>query len=92
MPTIEDKPIALNSTQSVVVALANTLPKATYHVFVDNLLSSSDQSPDSCSSRSELNRANKSTTMEFSNIDPTGRVFTEDLNREPVDELTDHYS
>jgi hypothetical protein len=29
--------------------------------------------------------------MEFSSIDPTGRVLTEDLNREPVDELTDHY-
>ncbi|KAF6518400.1 hypothetical protein HZS61_002478 [Fusarium oxysporum f. sp. conglutinans] len=42
MPAIEDKPIALNSTQSVVVALANMLPKATYHVFVDNLFSSSD--------------------------------------------------
>ena len=40
--TTEDKPIALNSTQSVVVALANLLPKATYHVFVDNLFSSSD--------------------------------------------------
>ncbi|KAI8680763.1 hypothetical protein NCS56_00482300 [Fusarium sp. Ph1] len=37
-----DEPIALNSTQSVVVALANTLPKATYHVFVDNLFSSAD--------------------------------------------------
>ncbi|KAL6353658.1 hypothetical protein LRP88_12971 [Fusarium phalaenopsidis] len=37
-----DEPIALNSTQSVVVALANTLPKATYHLFVDNLFSSSD--------------------------------------------------
>jgi hypothetical protein len=32
----------LNSTQSVVVALANLLPEATYHVFVDNLFSSSD--------------------------------------------------
>jgi hypothetical protein len=41
-PATEDKPIALNSTQSVVVALANMLPKATYHVFVDNLFSSSD--------------------------------------------------
>ncbi|KAM5529050.1 hAT family dimerization domain protein [Fusarium oxysporum f. sp. phaseoli] len=37
MPAIEDKPIALNSTQRVVVAVANMLPKATYHVFVDNL-------------------------------------------------------
>jgi len=37
MPAIEDKPIALNSTQSVIVAVANMLPKATYHVFVDNL-------------------------------------------------------
>ncbi|KAJ3454091.1 hypothetical protein MRS44_017985 [Fusarium solani] len=41
-PATEDKPIALNSTQSVVVALANMLPKAIYHVFVDNLFSSSD--------------------------------------------------
>ncbi|RYC79113.1 hypothetical protein BFJ63_vAg18011 [Fusarium oxysporum f. sp. narcissi] len=41
-PATEDKPIALNSTQSVVAALANMLPKATYHVFVDNLFSSSD--------------------------------------------------
>jgi hypothetical protein len=41
-PATEDKSIALNSTQSVVVALANMLPKATYHVFVDNLFSSSD--------------------------------------------------
>ncbi|KAF4334764.1 ac transposable element-derived 4 [Fusarium beomiforme] len=41
-PAKEDKPIALNSTQSVVVALANMLPKATYHVFVDDLFSSSD--------------------------------------------------
>ncbi|KAI8683287.1 Piggybac transposable element-derived protein 4 [Fusarium sp. Ph1] len=37
-----DELIPLNSTQSVVVALANTLPKATYHVFVDNLFSSAD--------------------------------------------------
>ncbi|KAF5696633.1 hypothetical protein FMUND_15636 [Fusarium mundagurra] len=42
MPATEDKPITLNSAQSVVVALANMLPKATYHVFVDNLFSSSD--------------------------------------------------
>ncbi|EXK24666.1 hypothetical protein FOMG_18628 [Fusarium oxysporum f. sp. melonis 26406] len=41
-PATEDKPIALNSTQSVVVALANVLPKATYHVSVDNLFLSSD--------------------------------------------------
>lgn len=39
-PATGDKPIALN--QNVVVALANMLPKATYHVFVDNLFSSSD--------------------------------------------------
>jgi hypothetical protein len=38
----EGKPIALYSTQGVVVALANTLPKAIYHVFVDNLFSSTD--------------------------------------------------
>jgi hypothetical protein len=36
----EDKVIALNSTQSVVVAHINLLPKPTYHVFVDNLFSS----------------------------------------------------
>ncbi|RKK67067.1 hypothetical protein BFJ63_vAg15837 [Fusarium oxysporum f. sp. narcissi] len=42
MPAIEDKPIALNSAESVVVALENMLPKATYHMFVDNLFSSSD--------------------------------------------------
>ncbi|KPM34433.1 hypothetical protein AK830_g12144 [Neonectria ditissima] len=41
-PATGDKPIALNSTQSVVVSLANMLPKTTYHVFVDNLFSSSD--------------------------------------------------
>lgn len=33
----EDKSIALNSTQAIVIALANLLPKATYHVFFDNL-------------------------------------------------------
>ncbi|KAJ3454398.1 hypothetical protein MRS44_018292 [Fusarium solani] len=35
-----DKVIALNSTQSVVIALINLLPKSTYHIFVDNLFSS----------------------------------------------------
>ena len=34
--------IALNSTQSVVIALLNLLPKAIYHVFVDNLFASPD--------------------------------------------------
>lgn len=34
--------IPLNSTQSVVVALCNLLPKQTYHVVVDNLFSSAD--------------------------------------------------
>jgi hypothetical protein len=38
----EDKPIALNSTQAVVVALANLLPEAIYHVFMDNIFSSSN--------------------------------------------------
>jgi hypothetical protein len=37
-----DKIIALNSTQSVVIALINLLPESTYHVFVDNLFSSPD--------------------------------------------------
>jgi hypothetical protein len=37
----EEKPVALNPTQAVVIALANLLPKATYHVFIDNLFSSS---------------------------------------------------
>ncbi|RKL12112.1 hypothetical protein BFJ70_g16336 [Fusarium oxysporum] len=41
-PATEDKSIALNSTESVVVALANMLLKATYQLFVDNLFSSSD--------------------------------------------------
>ncbi|UPL00622.1 hypothetical protein LCI18_011556 [Fusarium solani-melongenae] len=36
------KTIALNSTQSVVIALINLLPISTYHVFVDNLFSSPD--------------------------------------------------
>ncbi|KAL6353698.1 hypothetical protein LRP88_13011 [Fusarium phalaenopsidis] len=36
------KIIALNSTQSVVIALINLLPISTYHVFVDNLFSSPD--------------------------------------------------
>lgn len=35
-----DKVIALNSTQSVVIAYINLLLKSTYHVFVDNLFSS----------------------------------------------------
>ncbi|EXK78883.1 hypothetical protein FOQG_16467 [Fusarium oxysporum f. sp. raphani 54005] len=35
-----DKVITLNSTQSVVIALINLLPKSIYHVFVDNLFSS----------------------------------------------------
>ena len=34
--------IALNSTQSVVIALINLLPNSIYHVFVDNLFSSPD--------------------------------------------------
>ncbi|KAJ3453383.1 hypothetical protein MRS44_017630 [Fusarium solani] len=34
--------IALNSTQSVVIALINLLPISIYHVFVDNLFSSPD--------------------------------------------------
>ncbi|KAI8710615.1 hypothetical protein NCS52_01561800 [Fusarium sp. LHS14.1] len=38
----EDKIMALNSTQSVVIALINLLPELTYHVFVDNLFSSPD--------------------------------------------------
>ncbi|KAM6513535.1 hypothetical protein FALCPG4_18959 [Fusarium falciforme] len=37
-----DKIMALNSTQSVVIALINLLPESTYHVFVDNLFSSPD--------------------------------------------------
>ncbi|KAI8648074.1 hypothetical protein NCS56_01538900 [Fusarium sp. Ph1] len=32
----------LNPTQSVVIALINKLPKAIYHVFIDNLFSSAD--------------------------------------------------
>ncbi|EMT73705.1 PiggyBac transposable element-derived protein 2, partial [Fusarium odoratissimum] len=35
-----DNDDALNSTQAVVVGLTKTLPKSTYHVFVDNLFSS----------------------------------------------------
>ncbi|KAM5520431.1 hypothetical protein FOXYSP1_14321 [Fusarium oxysporum f. sp. phaseoli] len=38
----EAKIVALNSTQSVVVALINLLPILTYHVFVDNLFLSPD--------------------------------------------------
>jgi hypothetical protein len=38
----EAKIVALNSTQSVVVALINLLPISTYRVFVDNLFSSPD--------------------------------------------------
>jgi hypothetical protein len=34
--------MALNSTQSVVIALINLLLELTYHVFVDNLFSSPD--------------------------------------------------
>ncbi|KAJ3453158.1 hypothetical protein MRS44_013087 [Fusarium solani] len=37
-----DKVIALNSTQSVVIALMNLLPQLIYHVFVDSLFSSPD--------------------------------------------------
>lgn len=37
-----EQAIALNSTQSVVIALLNLLPKAIYHVFVDNLFASPD--------------------------------------------------
>jgi hypothetical protein len=37
-----DKVIALNSTQSIVIALINLLPNSIYHVFVDNLFSSPD--------------------------------------------------
>ncbi|PNP77875.1 hypothetical protein FNYG_08784 [Fusarium nygamai] len=37
-----NKMMALNSTQSVVIALINLLPELTYHVFVDNLFSSPD--------------------------------------------------
>ncbi|KAL6362976.1 hypothetical protein LRP88_02376 [Fusarium phalaenopsidis] len=36
------KIIALNSTQSVVIALISLLPISIYHVFVDNLFSSPD--------------------------------------------------
>jgi hypothetical protein len=34
--------ITLNPTQSVVIALVDTLPKARYHVFLDNLFTSPD--------------------------------------------------
>ncbi|KAJ3453704.1 hypothetical protein MRS44_017951 [Fusarium solani] len=40
--TERDKVIPLNSTQSVVISLINMLPPAVYHVFMDNLFSSSD--------------------------------------------------
>ncbi|KAM5528380.1 hypothetical protein FOXYSP1_18861 [Fusarium oxysporum f. sp. phaseoli] len=40
-PSTEDKSFTPNSTQAVVVALTNMLPEATYHVFMDNLFSSS---------------------------------------------------
>ncbi|KAJ3454592.1 hypothetical protein MRS44_013192 [Fusarium solani] len=40
-PDTEDESFLPNSTQAIVVALTNMLPKATYHVFVDNLFSSS---------------------------------------------------
>jgi hypothetical protein len=33
----EEKPTASNTTQAVVITLANLLPKATYHIFIDNL-------------------------------------------------------
>lgn len=36
----EEEPASLNSTQAVIITLANMLPKATYHVFIDNLFSS----------------------------------------------------
>ncbi|KAJ3453851.1 hypothetical protein MRS44_018483 [Fusarium solani] len=36
------KIIALNSTQSVVIALINLLPESIYHILVDNLFSSPD--------------------------------------------------
>ncbi|KAI8648825.1 DDE-Tnp-1-7 domain-containing protein [Fusarium sp. Ph1] len=39
-PDIEDDGEAVNSTQAVVIGLTKTLPKSTYHVFVDNLFSS----------------------------------------------------
>jgi hypothetical protein len=34
--------VYLNPTQAVVVALVNLLPEARYHVFLDNLFSSSN--------------------------------------------------
>ncbi|KAL6364626.1 hypothetical protein LRP88_01746 [Fusarium phalaenopsidis] len=37
-----DKIMALNLTQSVIIALINLLPQSIYHVFVDNLFSSPD--------------------------------------------------
>ncbi|RYC80246.1 hypothetical protein BFJ63_vAg16867 [Fusarium oxysporum f. sp. narcissi] len=37
----QEKPIALNPTQGVVIDLANLLPKATYRIFIDKLFSSS---------------------------------------------------
>ncbi|SCO92455.1 uncharacterized protein FRV6_16583 [Fusarium oxysporum] len=37
---IAKTPLALNNTQSFVIHLVNMLPKATPHVFVDNLFSS----------------------------------------------------
>ncbi|KAF5256923.1 hypothetical protein FOXYS1_12573 [Fusarium oxysporum] len=39
-PDTGDNNDALNSTQAVVVGLTKTLPQSTYHVFVDNLFSS----------------------------------------------------
>jgi hypothetical protein len=40
-PDTKDEPFAPNSTQAIVIALTNMLPKATYHIFMDNLFSSS---------------------------------------------------
>jgi hypothetical protein len=39
-PDTGDNDDAVNSTQAVVIGLTKTLPKSTYHVFVDNLFSS----------------------------------------------------
>ncbi|KAJ3453257.1 hypothetical protein MRS44_017504 [Fusarium solani] len=39
-PDTGDNDDAVNSTQAVVIGLTRTLPKSTYHVFVDNLFSS----------------------------------------------------
>jgi hypothetical protein len=42
VPDTEDNSIAANSTQAIVIALTNMLPKGIYHVFGDNLFSSSN--------------------------------------------------